>query len=113
LGRIAMVNVSSHCALSETLEQLTAASYQCFDRVVLFGHLMGLTRAGGLRNIYRNALGIDEITPEVLLARTERYRKWVYSFAQNRRIPVLSSPQTYEMKTLSRTTIRDSATNKG
>ena len=25
------------------------------------------------------------------MARTERYRKWVYSFAQNRRIPVLSS----------------------
>ena len=50
-----MVNVSSHSALNGVLEQLTAASYQCFDRVVLFGHLMGLARAGGLRNIYRMA----------------------------------------------------------
>lgn len=48
-------------------------------------------RAGGLRNIYRNALGLEQITPEFLFARPERYRKWVYSFAQNRRIPVLTS----------------------
>ena len=86
-----MPNLSSTGTLAAAVAQLTAASYHCFDRVVLFGHLMGLTRAGGLRNIYRNALGIDEITPEVLVARTERYRKWVYSFAQNRRIPILAS----------------------
>jgi hypothetical protein len=85
-----MLNLLS-IPLAAALAQLTAASYHCWDRVVLFGHLMGLTRAGGLRNIYRDALGIDEITPEVLLARTERYRKWIYSCAQNRRIPILPS----------------------
>ncbi len=82
-----MVNVSSNTPLGGVLEPLMAASYECFDRVVLFGHLMGLTRAGGLHKIYRNALGIKEITPEVLLARTERYRKWVNSFCKESRHP--------------------------
>jgi hypothetical protein len=86
-----MPDLSSNGSLARALAQVTAASYHCFDRVLLFGHLMGLTRAGGLHNIYRNVLGIEEISPEVLVARTERYRKWVYSFAQNRRIPILPS----------------------
>jgi hypothetical protein len=88
-----MLNLSS-VPLAAALAQLATASYHCFDRVLLFGHLMGLTRAGGVHNIYRNDLGIEQITPEVLVARTERYRKWVYSFAKNRCIPILpSSPE--------------------
>lgn len=86
-----MQDLSSVGSLAGMLSQLTSASYHCFDRVILFGHLMGLTRAGGLRNIYRYVLGIEEITPEVLQARTERYRSWVYSFARNRRIPISNS----------------------
>ncbi len=83
---------SSDGNLGELVARLTSASYQCFDRVVLFGHLMGLTRPGGLRNIFRNGLGIEEITPEVLQARTERYRQWIYSYARNRRIPIFMPP---------------------
>ena len=86
-----MPEASSKDDLTQVVSRLTSASYHCFDRVVLFGHLMGLTRAGGLRNMFRNALGIEEITPEVLQARTERYRQWVYSFARNRRIPIFNS----------------------
>ncbi len=87
-----MAEASPEGNLGELIARLTSASYQCFDRVVLYGHLMGLTRPGGLRNIFRNALGIEEITPEVLQARTERYRQWIYSYARNRRIPIFMPP---------------------
>ncbi len=42
--------------LDELVARLASASYQCFDRVVLFGHLMGLTRPGGLRNIFSSSM---------------------------------------------------------
>jgi len=89
-----MAEPSLDSNLGELVGRLTSASYHCFDRVVLFGHLMGLTRPGGLHNIFRSALGIEEITPEVLQARTERYKQWIYSYAQNRRIPIfMPSPK--------------------
>jgi hypothetical protein len=61
--------------------------YHCFDRVVINGYLLGLSRPEQLSYFYRNVLGIEPITKEVLAQRTQEYQRWVESYARNHAIP--------------------------
>lgn len=61
--------------------------YHCFDRVVINGYLFGLSRPEQLSYFYRNVLGIEPITKEVLAQRTQEYQRWVESYARNHTIP--------------------------
>jgi hypothetical protein len=48
--------------------------YHCFDRVVINGHLSGLSRPENVVYFFRDVLGIRAITKEVLSARTRDYQ---------------------------------------
>jgi hypothetical protein len=67
---------------------LLALVYQCFDRIVILGHLPLLTRPENIVHFFRDVHGVGAITKEVLRQRTTEYNQWVEAFARNRRIPI-------------------------
>jgi len=76
----------------ETFVQLFGSlllfSYHCFDRIVINGYLSMLSRPENVVYFFRNILGIQPITKEVLSQRTQDYRRWVEAFARNHGIPM-------------------------
>jgi hypothetical protein len=58
-------------------------TYHCFDRIVINGYLSMLNRAENVVAFFHTVVGEPCITKEVLAAPTQRYTKWVESFAQN------------------------------
>jgi len=62
--------------------------YHCFDRIVINGYLLGLTRPENAVYFFRDVLGHRAITKEVLRQRTTEYARWVEAFARNHHIPV-------------------------
>jgi hypothetical protein len=75
----------------ETLMQLFGSMivfvYHCFDRIVIHGYLSILSRPESVVYFFREVVGRQCITKDVLSARTKDYNLWVQSYAENRRIP--------------------------
>ncbi len=62
--------------------------YHCFDRIVINGYLSMLSRPEHVVYFFREILGIQAITKEVLTQRTRDYQRWVEAFALNHVIPM-------------------------
>jgi hypothetical protein len=62
--------------------------YHCFNRIVINGHLSGLSRLEQVVHFVREVLGIPVVSREVLSRRTNDYQSWVEAFARNHKIPI-------------------------
>ncbi len=62
--------------------------YHCFDRIVINGYLIGLSRPEQVVYFVHEVLGIPVVSKEVLSQRTLDYRNWVDAFARNHHIPI-------------------------
>ena len=61
---------------------LLAFVYHCFDRIVIYGYLSGLSRPEQVVHFFRNVVGLAVVDKEVLSRRTADYQAWVEAFAQ-------------------------------
>ena len=68
-------------------------SYACWDRIVLRGYYPRLQRPENIVHFFRDVCGDARITPAVLARRTATYRRWLDSFTEQHRIPILSAPK--------------------
>lgn len=66
---------------------LLAFVYHCFDRMVIHGHLSGLSRPEQVVYFLRQVLGLPVVSKEVLTQRTRDYQDWVEAYARNHHIP--------------------------
>jgi hypothetical protein len=62
--------------------------YHCFDRIVIHGYLSGLSRPEQVVYFFRQVLGIQVVSKEILSQRTNDYRDWVEAYAGNHKIPI-------------------------
>jgi len=62
--------------------------YHCFDRIVIYGYLSGLSRPEQVVHFFRNVVGVPAVSKEVLSQRTADYQAWVEAFARNHRLPI-------------------------
>jgi hypothetical protein len=62
--------------------------YHCFDRIVINGYLSILSRPEQIVYFFKEALGKQCITKEVLSARTKGYTDWIESYAKKQQIPL-------------------------
>lgn len=62
--------------------------YHCFDRIVINGYLSMLSRPEQVVYFFKEVLGIEPITKEVLGQRTKEYQAWVEAYARNQGIPL-------------------------
>jgi len=67
---------------------LLAFVYHCFDRIVIYGYLSGLSRPEQVVHFFRNIVGVPAVDKDVLSQRTADYQAWVEAFARNRRLPI-------------------------
>jgi hypothetical protein len=67
---------------------LLAFVYHCFDRIVIYGYLSGLSRPEQVVHFFRNVVGVAAVSKEVLSQRTADYQAWVEAFAGNHRLPI-------------------------
>jgi len=67
---------------------LLAFVYHCFDRIVIYGYLSGLSRPEQVVHFFRNVVGVTTVDKEVLSQRTADYQAWVEAFARNHRLPI-------------------------
>ena len=67
---------------------LLAFVCHCFDRIVIYGYLSGLSRPERVVNFFRQVVGVPMISKEILSQRTADYQNWVEAFARNHRIPI-------------------------
>jgi len=67
---------------------LLAFVYHCFDRIVIYGYLSGLSRPQQVVHFFRNIVGVAAVSKEVLRQRTADYQAWVEAFARNHRLPI-------------------------
>jgi hypothetical protein len=67
---------------------LLAFVYHCFDRIVIYGYLSGLSRPERVVNFFHQVVGVPVISREILSQRTADYQNWVEAFARNHRIPI-------------------------
>jgi hypothetical protein len=67
---------------------LLAFVYHCFDRIVIYGYLSGLSRPEQVVHFFRNVVGVATVSKEVLSQRTADYQAWVEAFARNHRLPI-------------------------
>ena len=67
---------------------LLAFVYHCFDRIVIYGYLSGLSRPEQVVHFFRNVVGVATVSKEVLSQRTADYQAWVEAFAGNHRLPI-------------------------
>lgn len=61
--------------------------YECFDRVVIHGYLLGLSRPANVVYFFRRASGIACLTQEVLGQPTREYQAQVEAYAARHRLP--------------------------
>ena len=57
----------------EMFDGLLLFVYHCFDRIVINGYLIALTRPENAAYFFREVLGVGAITKDVLRQRTEDY----------------------------------------
>src|SRR6516165_6435799 len=67
---------------------LLAFVYHCFDRIVVYGYLSGLSRPEQVVHFFRNVVGGATVDKKVLRQRTAAYQAWVEAFARNHRLPI-------------------------
>ena len=67
---------------------MLAFVYHCFDRIVIYGYLSGLSRPERVVNFFHQVVGVPVIGREILSQRTADYQNWVEAFARNHRIPI-------------------------
>jgi hypothetical protein len=67
---------------------LLAFVYHCFDRIVIYGYLSGLSRPEQVVHFFRQVVGVPVVSKEVLSQRTADYQAWVEAFARNHRLPI-------------------------
>ena len=67
---------------------LLAFVYHCFDRIVIYGYLSGLSRPEQVVHFFRNVVGVATVSKEVLSQRTADYQAWLEAFARNHRLPI-------------------------
>src|SRR5438067_2850094 len=67
---------------------LLAFVYHCFDRIVIYGYLSGLSRPEQVVHFFRQVVGVPIVDKEVLRQRTADYQAWVDAFARNHRLPI-------------------------
>jgi hypothetical protein len=67
---------------------LLAFVYHCFDRIVIYGYLSGLSRPERVVNFFHQVVGVPMVSREILSQRTADYQNWVEAFARNHRIPI-------------------------
>ena len=67
---------------------LLAFVYHCFDRIVIYGYLSGLSRPEQVVHFFRQVVGVPVVSKEVLSQRTADYQVWVEAFARNHRLPI-------------------------
>src|SRR6516164_2967008 len=67
---------------------LLAFVYYCFDRIVIYGYLSGLSRPEQVVHFFRNVVGVAAVDKEVLSQRTADYQAWVEAYARNHRLPI-------------------------
>src|SRR5215469_5482804 len=67
---------------------LLAFVYHCFDRIVIYGYLSGLSRPERVVNFFHQVVGVPVVSREILSQRTADYQNWVEAFARNHRIPI-------------------------
>src|SRR5499427_8105672 len=68
--------------------ELLAFVYHCFDRIVIYGYLSGLSRPEQVVHFFRNVVGVATVDKEVLSRRTADYQAWVEAYAGNHRLPI-------------------------
>ena len=68
-------------------------SYACWDRIVRRGYYPRLQRPENVVHFFHDVCGDARITPEVLARRTAAYRRWLDSFTEQHRIPLLTAPK--------------------
>src|SRR6202140_5893291 len=73
---------------SQLFGVLLAFVYPCFDRIVIYGYLSGLSRPERAVNFFRNVVGVAVVDKEVFSRRTADYQAWVEAFARNHRLPI-------------------------
>jgi hypothetical protein len=76
-------------------QALLAFVYHCFDRIVIYGYLSGLSRPEQVLHFFRQSLpgesrggGVAVVDKEVFSRRTADYQAWVEAFARNHRLPI-------------------------
>ena len=57
--------------------------YHCFDRIVIYGYLSGLSRPEQVVHFFRNVVGVAVMDKEIFSRRTADYQAWVEAFARN------------------------------
>src|ERR1700747_266998 len=67
---------------------LLAFVYHCFDRIVIYGYLSGLSRPEQVVHFFRNVVGVVTVSKDVLSQRTADYQVWVEAYARNHRLPI-------------------------
>ena len=67
---------------------LLAFVYHCFDRIVIYGYLSGLSRPEQVVHFFRHVVGLATVDKEVLGQRTADYQAWVEAFARNHQLPI-------------------------
>src|SRR6478752_681342 len=67
---------------------LLAFVYHCFDRIVIYGYLSGLSRPEQVVHFFRNVVGVAVVDKEIFSRRTADYQAWVEAFARNHRLPI-------------------------
>ncbi len=67
---------------------LLAFVYHCFDRIVIYGYLSGLSRPEQVVHFFRRVVGVPVVGKEILSQRTADYQNWVEAFARNHRVPI-------------------------
>jgi hypothetical protein len=67
---------------------LLAFVYHCFDRIVIYGYLSGLSRPEQVVHFFRQVVGVPVVDKEILRQRTAHYQAWVDAFARNHRLPI-------------------------
>jgi hypothetical protein len=70
------------------LGDLLAFVYHCFDRIVIYGYLSGLSRPEQVVHFFRQIVGVPAVGKQVLRQRTADYQAWVDAFARNHRVPI-------------------------
>src|SRR4030081_307351 len=62
--------------------------YHCFDRIVIYGYLSGLSRPEQVVHFFRQVVGAPVVSKELLSQRTSDYQNWVEAFARNHKVPI-------------------------
>jgi hypothetical protein len=62
--------------------------YHCFDRIVIHGYLIALSRPGQVVYFFQDVVGVPILSKETLSQRTADYQNWVEAFARNHNISI-------------------------